>query len=56
MPSCVGSPVLRHCGDPVVRTRCEDDALTVLGAVFLPEFAPERLYDLVRAADAAGGR
>jgi hypothetical protein len=28
--------------------------MTVLGAVFLPGFAPERLYDVVRAADAAG--
>jgi hypothetical protein len=37
-----------------VATRCEDDAMTVLGAVFLPGFAPERLYDVVRAADVAG--
>jgi hypothetical protein len=32
-------------GDPVVRTRCEDDAMTVLGAVFMPGFVPERLYE-----------
>jgi len=48
--------VLRHCvvpGDPVVRMRCGDDAITILVAVFPPGFAPERLYDVVRAADAA---
>jgi len=56
MPRASQAPVLRHCvvpGDPVVRMRCGDDAITILVAVFPPGFAPERLYDVVRAADAA---
>ena len=38
----------------IVGTGCDDQRMTTLGAVFLPQLPPERLKDVARAADNSG--